>query len=790
MKKNYRLLQPKDELQKAAPEIRLVPAARYAAAPSSDDSDADMSAVIRTLLRRRKWIYGCTLGMLAIAVLVCVFMTPRYTAVSQMQLLKQAPGASSVGDPNAATSAGFGDALDFNLTLQTQVTALKSDTLALQVIKELKLADTKEFLYHPPLIKSDAVRSQMDMPFDLSPIKRAAVIKRFLSSLKVDSVSGTRMIKVSYTHPDPAMAAMIVNHLLTDFVEHNFQVRYDATQKATDFLRQQLVDLKAQVEQSEARAVELEKKSGILGQDEHHNIVISRLEQLNNEATSAETTRMTKEAVYRLARDGNPELIAGLLGNSGTSTETTSSIALLNNLRQQEANLTVQIADASSKYGPAYPKLIQLNDQLEAVRASLRKEVVKVADRAKSEYELAASKEAAAKKALGQQKATASEMNNKAIDYTIAKQEADSNRTLYENLLRRLKEAGVMAGLRSSELSVIDPAVVPGRPSKPNIPLYLGFGLLSGLTLGVVCAFVADSMDRTVRDPEEIEMATNISVLGVIPQAELLAGEHSFFKANVWNRLTGSVPENGSRMVKPDNSILAEAFRAVRTSLLLSSGDTPAQVIMFTSSLPQEGKSFSTMNLAAVLAQHGGKVLLVDADLRRGTLSRVLKRCSGPGLSHVLLGGATIGAYRRIEEVPGLTFLPAGARPDHPSELLGSEHMAELIKTWRQEYTYILIDTPPVLPVTDAVILSPNVDGVVVVVRFGVTNRQSMLRTVRVLKDAGAECLGLVVNGMDVRSPDFYHYTGSYGYAAYDYGSTDRPLTPASATPNPKGETA
>ena len=789
MKKNYRLLQPKDELQKAAPEIRLVPAARYAA-PPSDDSDADMSAVLRTLLRRRKWIYGCTLGALAIAVLVCVFMTPRYTAVSQLQLLKQAPGASSMGDPNATAGGGFGDALDFNLTLQTQVTALKSDTLALQVIKELKLAETKEFLYHPPLFPSEAVRSQLDMPFDLSPLKRATVIKRFLANLKVDSVSGTRMIVVRYTHPDPVMAAKIVNQLLTDFVEHNFQVRYDATRKATDFLRQQLVELKAKVEQSQARAVELEKKSGILGQDEHHNIVISRLEQLNNEATSAETTRMTKEAIYRLARDGNPELIAGLLGNSGTSTETTSSIALLNNLRQQEANLNVQIADASSKYGPAYPKLIQLNEQLQAVRASIHKEIVKVADRAKTEYDAAASKEAAAKRALGQQKGTALEMNNKAIDYTIAKQEADSNRTLYESLLRRLNEAGVMAGLRSSELNVIDPAVVPGRPSKPNIPLYLGFGFLSGLALGVVCAFVADSMDRTVRDPEEIETATNISVLGVIPHAEMGAGEHSFLKANLWNRLTGSVAENGNHMVKPDNSILAEAFRAVRTSLLLSPSATPAQVIMLTSSLPQEGKSFSTMNLAAVLAQHGGKVLLVDADLRRGTLSRVLRRCSGPGLSHLLLGGATSGAYRRIEEVPGLTFLPAGARPDRPSELLGSERMAELIKTWRQEFTYVLIDTPPVLPVTDAVILSPNVDGVVVIVRFGVTNRQSMLRTVRILKDAGAECLGVVMNGMDVRSPDFYNYTGSYGYAGYDYGDPDRPPMSTSTTVHTKGESA
>jgi capsular exopolysaccharide synthesis family protein len=795
MSQTYKLLQPRNELQKVSNNIRLLPAGRYTPPPRNDDSDVDTVAAIRILLRRRRWIYACTATMVALAALACLLTTPRYTAVSQLQLLKQNMGGIAVGDANSASAAGYTDALDFTLTLQTQAAALKSDTLAMQVIKELNLADTPEFRYTPPLFKNADARQQMSLPFDESPLKRAAALRRFQANLKVDAVSGTRLITVSYTHPDPAMAARIVNQLLSDFVEHNFQVRYIATNKATEFLRRQLVDLKSEVEKSQERAVQLEKDSGIFGQDEHHNIVITRLEQLNNDVTAAESARVMKQAVYNLARSGNPELVAGLVGGSasGTSPDTANSLQLLNNLRQQESEVNAQIADASSKYGPAYPRLIEMNERAKAIHASIQKEVRRLADRAKSEYEVAASREAAAKKAFAEQKATAANMNNKAIDFTIAKHEADSSRELYDNLSRKLKEAGVLAGLRSSELNVVDPAAVPARPSKPRVPLYLAFGVLSGLALGVGCAFVTDAADRTVRDPDEVEAVTRVPVLGIIPQAELVAGNRKALpKANTQKRVRDALQEARARLVGPSNSLVAEAFRTVRTSLLLSAPGGPAKVVMITSSLPQEGKSFSALNLASVLAQTGGRVLLVDADLRRGSLSRFIRRCTGTGLSHVLRGSPDAAAYRQIEEIPGLIFMPAGACPESPSELLGSQRMADLINVWRQQFDYVVIDTSPVIPVTDAVVLSPYVDGVIMVVRFAVTNRQSMMRTIRVLQNANAQCLGVLVNAMDVHSADYYHYSGAYGYGGYAYEASDKPpvVIPPAASLSSEGERA
>jgi succinoglycan biosynthesis transport protein ExoP len=441
--------------------------------------------------------------------------------------------------------------------------------------------------------------------------------------------------------------------------------------------------------------------------------------------------------------------------------------------------------------------LIQIKEKLSSVRSSIAAELSQVAARAKSEYELAASRETAARKAFVEQKAVAAQMNDKATDFLIAKHEAESSRVLYEHLLEKLKQAGVVAGLHSSALHVLDPARAPTIPARPNVPLYLGFGAIAGLCLGLVSVFIVEAMDRTIRDVREVETTTHVPVLGVIPDARTLP--ETGFK--LLRKASGREDSNGEAqhalLLSLGNPAVAEAFRAVRTALLLSRLDDGSKVLMVTSGMPQEGKSFVSLNLAAAFTYNGSKVLLVDADLQRGSLSRVLNHGAGIGLSDIVRGVPKIDshspsnqallqdldvstAYRQIDDIPGLTFIPAGDCSHHASELLGSQQMGAIIESWRNQFDYVLIDTPPAVPVTDPVILSRKVDAVIVVVRFAVTSQPCIQRTIRLLRDVRAPRLGVLVNAMDLHTPEYFQYSGFYGRYGREPGTSQLPGFPPS----------
>lgn len=738
-------------------EIRLAPFPPQ----QSDGLTFNLMSFVGILARRKVWIYASLATFLILAAVVCLVMKPRYETQAQLQLLRHELGTISVSDHDKGAEES-GDTLDFNLSLQTQVSVLKSETLALRVIKELNLAESPDFQY-APLFTTAEKRRQMDLPMEQAPLKRAHILRQWSKNLNVEAVPGTRMISVSYTHTDPTVAARIVNQLLADFIDYNFQARYTAISKASDWLGGQLAGLKSQVEQSQQHAAQLQKDTGIFGTDETHNVALTRLEQLNAQVAAAETNRFMKEAVYKLARNGDPEVAASLLGSSsqGGSPLTGTTSSLLVSLRQQETALNAQYAEAATKYGSDHPRLLQIKEQLNAVRTDLKHELAKVAKRAGDEYAVALSSEAAAKNAFQQQTAVASKMNSKAIDFMIAKHEADSNRELYDRLQQRLKEAEVVAGLHSNDINLVSRALVPDSPAKPNVPLYMALGGLTGLMLGVACAFVSETMDCTLRNPAEIESTNSVPVLGVIPREQLESKD----KIKAQKRLAGKGTASANRLkllVTPEQSMSAEAFRALRASLLLSRPELPSKVIMMTSGLPFEGKTFASLNLAATLAQNGSKVLLVDADFRHGSLTRNLTGKAPIGLSQVLLQDFGDDPYQPVKEIPGLTFLGAGTCPPYTAELLGSKKMAAAIRRWREKFDFVVIDTPPVLALTDAIVLSPQVDAVILVVRFAVSTRQSIARVIRTFRDVRVECRGAIVNAMDVSSTEYFQYSGAY----------------------------
>lgn len=737
-----------------------------------EGASSDIGGIFRLLFRRRRWIYGSIIIFVALAGVVCLVMTPRYRATAQLEMLKQEQGALAVTEQDGQTQSGATDAedaLNFSLSLQTAVSVLKSDRLAFRVINELHLEDTDEFAYKPLILTAKA-RKIMAEPIEQSPIKRATILKKWSKRLKVQSVAGTRMIEVSFSNPDPDMAARVVNQLVSDYVDYRYEVRYAAAERTTDWLNTKLAAVKAQAQEAADRLTKASQAIGVYGSStsSDHNILAERLEQLDTAAQQAQANRAAKEAIYKMAQTGDPELVTGLMagtqGSQGGNGGSTGGAALLIDLRQQEAELNTQYAEAASKYGPDNPKLIQLRTKLQAAQDEVKAETNRIAGRARNEYLASVSAENEASRALDDQKHVATDLQQKIAAYDVAKNEADSAQALYQKLLESSKTMPIVAGVHTTDVNVVNPAVPPGKPDTPIIPLYLAAGLFLGTLFGVAGAIIRDSVDTGLRNPDEIELITHLPVLGMVPRAQLDKGKkklqrNAISRGRVESLMASDASQQATLPTLCDShSRVMESFRSIRSSILLSRQDNPRRIFLITSAQPGEGKSFSALHLAAVLAQNGATVLLVDADFRRGSLSRDLKMSYRAGLSTLIATPNEGTCYREVASIPGLSFLPAGATPSNPAELIGSRKMAQLILEWREHYDFVVIDSPPVLPVTDAVVLSQMVDGVIVVARFAVSKQQAIIRTIRTLLSARAECFGVMVNDMDTLSDEYGNY--------------------------------
>ena len=573
-------------------------------------------------------------------------------------------------------------------------------------------------------------------------------------------------MEIHYNSTDPQLAASAVNTLAATYVEQNFKTKFESTMQASDWLSKQLVDLQMKVETSQEKLVRYQKEHEILGIDEKQNIITEKLDELNKEMTMAESDRMQKEAVYRQTESNDPEAIAAAIisDNPASGGGGGAGSTLLDKLREQQANLRIQAAELSSQFGPSYPKVVQLNNQIKEIDHQLQSETNKAVDHLKGQYLAALQRENMLRTSFEKQKMEANKLNESAIEYSILKRDLDSNRTLYEGLLEKLKEAGVTAGLRSNNFRIIDAARVPTSPSEPNIPRNLSFALVLGAISGIGLAFLLENMDNTVRIPEQATAISGLPSLGMIPlgsksNSQKLAGKRLVLTAS--KEVVETVTQ-----VRPQSQ-MAESYRALRTSLLLSNLGAPPKVIMVTSARPQEGKTTTSINTAIVLAQKGVRVLLIDADLRRPSVHKTLGMGPRSGLSNVLTGSATVQQTITTSTIlPNLFIMPAGTPPPNPAELLASANMRELLAELRPQYDHIVIDTPPTLSVTDAVVLSPRADATILVIRSGRTTKQALRRARDILMQVNAHVAGVLLNAVDLTSPDYYYYyeyQGKYG---------------------------
>ena len=563
---------------------------------------------------------------------------------------------------------------------------------------------------------------------------------------------------VTFESTDPQLAARVVNAHIENFREDNFRSRYQAIAQASSWLSDQLDELKLKVQHSEDARIEYERKNQIWELDDKQNISTQRLSDINKELTDAQSERMKRQALYEFAKSGDANSVPEL-----------RSDIVLQELCKKRGDLNSQASDALAQYGPNFPKVQRLQGQLKEIDQLIGDEKKSIVDQMGSDYNAARQREALLTQALDQQKIEANQMSERLVEYNILKREAEANKTLYDGMLTKLKEANISQALKSSNIRVVDPAMIPSTPTRPAKTRNIALSFIVGLVGGIGLALLREYLDNTVKTPDDIENLSRLPSLAVVPA-------FSDSNGNGRRGLLKGVSSNGHdkriELVAQHlpKSQMSEAFRALRTALLLSQADHPPQVILVTSALPREGKTTAAANLAVTLAQLGDRTLLIDADLRKPGVARLLDMMDSKyaGLSSYLAGVSSLDLVTVPHPaIPNLAAIPTGPLPPNPADLLSSHKFADAIAELRGKFKFIVIDSPPIMAATDAVILSVQADGVLLVVRSGETPKEAFTRTRDLLTSVKCHMLGVVLNAVDASAPDYYY---SYRYYPYSYG--------------------
>ena len=642
---------------------------------------------------------------------------------------------------------------------QTQYKVLESRSLARRVIQSLKLSEHAEFLPKPETpfqkwrsnilspIFSLFAASNKKSPSEKDPSeseKETKLVNQFLKRLKVEPIRNSRLVKIHFDSSFPELSAQVSNTLAGTYIKQNLETRFVATQQAKEWLTGQLEDLKAKVERADEALQAFGSRHDIISLDEKENVTIQRLTELNETLTKAESERMAKEAFYKQTKDRNSDSIPSILENK-----------LIMDLKQTYIQFEAQYMKLSETFKPEYPEMVRLRNQMQAIHKRIDAEISKIIMAIKNEYESSLRREALLREAFDQQKARVMEMKGKAIQYNILKREADTNKELYGGLLQRMKEAGVSAGIMASNIQVVDQAELPTAPYKPNKRLNLLLAAVVGLFLGIGLAFFFEYLDNTVKTPEDVEQLIRLPSFGMVPEIS--------YERRKRMEKGASYPVELVTFGHP-KSMLSEAYRNIRTSILLSFPEKPPKKIVITSPNPAEGKTTTVINTAIALSQTGAQVLVIDTDMRKPRIHKIFDEENGVGLSNFLSGHGDLKSIIKKTEIPNLYYIPSGPIPPNPSELIGSSLFKSMMASLGEQFDHLILDSPPVLGFADSIILSTSVDGIILVVLGGKTPRETLQRAKEVLHQVNAKILGVVINRIDIQRSDYGYYYYRYHY--------------------------
>lgn len=707
----------------------------------SEIGDSSLSDALATL-RKQRWV------LILAAVLGLGFGL--YQVITQPKLYQ----ASSViqvhsGSSNAyRVEAQFDYSDDSQTKMNTEVLILESDTLLYTVAREMDLANNPAFLEAPAPVPPASIDN---------PAVRSEVVGTLKNNLKVSLIPRTEMMTVTYSSLSPKLSADIVNQVVADYIQRAYQMPVQQTNMVSQWLSSQLDELKLEVERSQQQMMDLQRKLGVLGYDSTHNQLQTSLENLLTAEGTAKVARIAAESHYRMLAGMDPNTI-------DESIETTpgTAPAQLNSLRGQLAVAKAQYSQLGTTLGPKNPQMQSLQNQISELTRAINSEQNRLQTQARETYLAAKATEEKTEQELDARKADAYKQGNDLVQYTLVQREYEQDRNLYEGLEQRLETAKVESGLDASEVDQVDKALPPVNPTMRSAKAILATDLVFFLLGGIVIAFIIESLDTGLHNVQEIEAVMEMPSLAIIPKARRASPEQLAAMSTVQRNLT---------VLTQPKSQFTESLRALRTSLLLSSAGHPPKFILFTSATASEGKTTAASNLACILSQADVRVLLIDADLRRPNVHHRFGLTGKLGLTTILAGSSTFEqTVQHVAELPNLDILPSGPVPPFPTEMLSSEAMMTLLEELGKRYTHIIIDSPPILSVTDAAVLGRIADAVVLVIRHGKSSKNVMRRARDLMVRSGAPLAGLVLNAVDLNSPEYYGY---YGYSGYSYGSAD-----------------
>jgi len=725
-----------------------LPPPGYSNTPLQEEKEINLRDYWK-VIRKRQWTIVAFFLIVVITTAIGTFtMKPIFRASTTIQINKENPQIVDFKEIFAVNTMD----MDY---YQTQYKILESRSLAKRVIQNLKLAEHPEFLPKPETPfqkwKSNILNSISGLFTSSDPNKNPAengrktsLINQFLKKLKIEPIRNSRLVKIHFDSNSPDLSSQVSNALAVNYMQQNLESRFIATQQAKEWLTGQLEDLRGKVERADEALQAFGSKHNIISLDEKENVTMQRLTDLNETLTKAESERMAKEALYKQTKDRNSDSLPSILENK-----------LIMDLKQAYIQLEAQYMKLSETYKPEYPEMVRLKQQMQAIQKRIDGELAKIIAAIKNDYESSLRKEALLRQAFEEQKARVIEMKDKAIQYNILKREADTNKELYKGLLQRMKEAGVSAGIMASNIQVVDQAELPARPYKPNKQLNLLLAAVVGLFLGVGLAFFLEYLDNTVKTPEDVEQLIRLPAFGMVP-------EISYERRRRVESGT-SYPVELITFGHP-KSMLSEAYRNIRTSILLSFSERPPKSIAISSPNPAEGKTTTVINTAIALSQTGVQVLLIDADMRKPRIHKIFREENGAGLSNFLSGNAALDSVIKKSDIPNLYYIPSGPIPPNPSELIGSKLFKNMMESLGERFDHIVLDSPPVLGFADAIILSTSVEGVILVVTGGKTPRETLQRAKEVLHQVNAKILGVVINRIDIQRSDYGYYYYRYHY--------------------------